>query len=70
MSKIQDFSRYSKFIFYLLLFVVLLIIFIFVNNQITKKQRIESNNLDKIVKSGEFKGLGEYLISKIRAYLG
>ena len=67
MSSIQDFSRNSKFIFYLLLFVVLLIIFIFVNNQITKKQRIESNNLDKIVKSGEFKGLGEYLISKINS---
>ena len=67
MSNIQDFSRNSKFIFYLLLFVALLIIFIFVNNQITKKQRIESNNLDKIVKSGEFKGLGEYLISKINS---
>ena len=67
MSSIRDFSRNSKFIFYLLLFVVLLIIFIFVNNQITKKQRIESNNLDKIVKSGEFKGLGEYLISKINS---
>ena len=67
MSSFQDFSRNSKFIFYLLLFVALLIIFIFVNNQITKKQRIESNNLDKIVKSGEFKGLGEYLISKINS---
>ena len=46
---------------------MLLIIFIFVNNLNNQKTEDRKQNLDKIVKSGEFKGLGEYLISKINS---
>tara|TARA_B100001093_G_C26795065_1_gene1000736 strand:+ start:225 stop:1565 length:1341 start_codon:yes stop_codon:yes gene_type:complete len=62
-----SFFKNLRLVLYLVTFSMFLLIFIFINDLINKKQVNESNNLSSVVKSEEFKNLGDYLVSKINS---
>ena len=56
-----------KYLIYFLLIFFILIIFTIFSNLINQKNKLESENLDKLVKSNEFSNFGNYFISKINS---
>ena len=56
-----------KYFVYLFLIILLFLIFIIISNLIEQKNKIESQNLDSLVKSQEFSNLSDYFISKINS---
>ena len=62
-----SFFKNLRLVLYLVTFSMFLLIFIFINDLINKKRVNESNNLSSVVKSEEFKNLGDYLVSKINS---
>ena len=55
-----------KYIGYLFLSIILLL-FLFVSNQLDKKSKRESQNLNSVVKTQEFINLSSYFLSKINS---
>ena len=58
---------HSKYFIYLFSIFLILLIFIFANNFITKKKNTEDQNLGLLIKSQEFTNLSDYLVSKINS---
>ena len=56
-----------KYIGYLFLSIILLLLFLFVSNQLDKKSKRESQNLNSVVKTQEFINLSSYFLSKINS---
>ena len=56
-----------KYLIYFLSIFFILIIFTIFSNLINQKNKLESENLDKLVKSNEFSNFGNYFISKINS---
>ena len=56
-----------KYLIYFLSVFFILIIFTIFSNLISQKNKLESENLDKLVKSNEFSNFGNYFISKINS---
>lgn len=56
-----------RYFVYLFLIILLFSIFMLIFNLINEKNRIESQNLDSLVKSQEFSNLSNYFISKINS---
>jgi murein DD-endopeptidase MepM/ murein hydrolase activator NlpD len=58
---------HSKYFIYLFSIFLILLIFIFANNFITKKKNTEGQNLGLLIESQEFTNLSDYLVSKINS---
>ena len=58
---------HSKYFIYLFSIFLILLIFIFANNFITKKKNTEDQNLGLLIESQEFTNLSDYLVSKINS---
>ena len=56
-----------KYFFYLFSIIILFSIFIIISNLIDQKNKIESQNLNSLIKSEEFSSLSGYFISKINS---
>ena len=56
-----------KYLIYFLLIFFILIIFTIFSNLINQKNKLESENLDKLLKYNEFSNFGNYFISKINS---
>ena len=56
-----------NYFFYLILTIVVFIFFTISYNLIVKKNKIEKQNLDLVIKSDEFNNLSSYLISKLNS---
>ena len=56
-----------NYILYIFLIIIFFIIFVISSNFINKKNELENQNLDLVVKSSEFTNLSDLLISKINS---
>ena len=65
-KSISNASSLNIFI-YLLLPILFFLTFVVVSNLLNKKNEVETQNINEIVKSKEFLNLGDYIISKINS---
>ena len=63
----QLFPKNLNYLLYIILIFSFLVVFLSINHFMIEKRELESQNLGNIVKSEEFKNLGNYLISKINS---
>ena len=63
----QLFPKNLSYLLYIILIFSFLVVFLSINHFMIEKRELESQNLGNIVKSEEFKNLGNYLISKINS---
>ena len=62
-----DSIKSASYFFYSFLIVLFFVIFIVVYNYINYKNKIETQNFNKVIESKEFSNLGNYFISKINS---
>ncbi len=63
----QLFPKNLNYFLYIILIFSFLVVYLSINHFMSKKKELEDQNLNIVVKSKEFKNLGNYLISKINS---